>query len=118
MKYLLALAAVVWLTLPFTADAAPRADNQDECAIVADMVLVASALGKNGLQEKRVAVMRDAYSSPLKANSKWGVLMGLAIKLADRKDMAEFSPSELGVGVMQACHQNRGNLDAIFGSEV
>lgn len=101
-------------------EGAPRVANQEQCALVGDMVLVAAALNKHDVPpEKRAGVMEDTYRDALGGGEakKWREIMEIAMRFVRRGALRELEPQDLADGVAQACHASRGNLDQIFGAE-
>lgn len=115
----MALAGILSLCLPRPARS--QAMNGAECALAADMVLVAAALEQRAAPpELRAALVEDIYAVPLAVPeaAKWRAILAQAQRFA-RRDLAKREmPAELAGAVAQACVRARGDLSTIFGTEI
>jgi hypothetical protein len=99
------------------ANAAPKADDAEECVAAADMALVARALAES--TEPRVpaasaeAVMLRIYN--VAENEHGLALMRSVLATAYQIDVA---PKDYAAQLMRACVRGRGDMDGILGSDV
>ena len=106
----ISFARVLLLAWGSVAFAAPRAENEQECTVAADMAVVARALAEEKLEApKAELIMRRIYNlSP----SRGEELLQTIIEAAYRK----VEPAgEFASKLYAACMVTGGNMDAILG---
>jgi ribosomal protein S7 len=112
MDKLLALAFATYF-LASSSFAAPRAQSAEECAIAADMALVAQSLAREEIQPaKAAAIMARIYDV---AESERGqVLMKNILDAAYLRNTSASAPT-LAEELFTACMSSGGNMDAVLG---
>ena len=106
----ISIVLVLLLAVGSVAFAAPRAENEQECPVAADMAVVARALAEEKLAApKAELIMRRIYNiSPLRGEE----LLQTIIEAAYRK----VEPAgEFASKLYAACMVTGGNMDAILG---
>jgi len=106
--------ALLAAALPLAAGAAPRAESAQECAIAADMAIVARSLAQEKVrQEKAGAIMTRIYDVSESARGK--ELMNDIVEAAykDRGTGPRFAAE-----LFNACMKSAGNMDTVLGSRL
>ena len=106
----ISIALVLLLAWGSVASAAPRAENEQECTVAADMAVVARALAEEKLEvPKAELIMRRIYNiSPLRGEE----LLQTILEAAYRK----VEPAgEFASKLFAACMVTGGDMDAILG---
>jgi len=106
----ISIALVLLLAWGSVASAAPRAENEQECTVAADMAVVARALAEEKLEvPKAELIMRRIYTiSPLRGEE----LLQTILEAAYRK----VEPAgEFASKLFAACMVTGGDMDAILG---
>ena len=98
---------------------APRAQSAQECAIAADMALVAQSLAREEIERTKAgAIMARIYD--VAESDRGKELMRSIIEAAYTRSAAAGggAPSKLAQELLNACMASGGNMDAVLGKSV
>ena len=109
----LALAFAAWF-FSSSSFGAPRAQSAEECAIAADMALVAQSLAREEVQPAKAdAIMARIYEV---ADSERGAaLMRNILDTAYSRNAAGTASPKLAEELFAACISSGGNMDTVLG---
>lgn len=112
MKKAILFAAVLYLLAPPVALPAPKATSPQECAVLADMALVARAAAKHGVERAKLeAMLPDIYTVGTKDGE---IIMGLLAAAAYRA--VDIEPAVFAKLLGGGCMRSGGDMDAILGT--
>jgi hypothetical protein len=106
----IAIALLLLLAWVSAAFAAPRAENEQECTVAADMAVVARALAEEKLEApKAKLIMRRIYEvSPQRGEELLQTILEAAYR--EREPAGEFATK-----LFTACMVSGGNMDTVLG---
>lgn len=114
MKKALLFATLIFLLAPPVARPAPKAASPQECAVIADMALVARAAAKHGVERRTLeAMLHDIYTVQTEDGE---IVMGLLASAAYRA--VDIEPSTFAQMLGRGCMQSGGDLDFMLGTGV
>jgi lipopolysaccharide export LptBFGC system permease protein LptF len=107
-------AALLLAAIPFAAGAAPRAESAQECAIAADMAVVARSLAQEKVrQEKADAIMTRIYD--VSESDRGKELMKDILDAAYHNQRPSQKFAEV---LFAACMKSAGDMDTVLGSRL
>lgn len=113
MRKALLFVALLLLTPP-VALPAPKASSPRECAVLADMALVARAAAKHGVERPMLeAMLHDIYTV---TTADGEIVMGLLASAAYRA--VDIEPNVFAQMLGRGCMQSGGDLDFILGTGI
>jgi hypothetical protein len=106
----ISIALLLLLAWGSAAFAAPRAENEQECTVAADMAVVARALAEEKLEApKAKLIMRRIYDvSPQRGEELLQTILEAAYR--EREPAGEFATK-----LFTACMVSGGNMDTVLG---
>lgn len=111
MKKAILFAAVLHLVAPPVALSAPRATSPQECAVLADMALVARAAAKHQVERAKLeAMLPDVYAVGTNDGETLAALIVSAAYAA-----VDVEPTTFAKALGGACMRSGGDMDAILG---
>jgi hypothetical protein len=114
MKNAILFAAVLYLVAPPVALPAPKATSPQECAVLADMALVARAAAKHQVERVKLeAMLPDIYSV---GTTDGETLAALIVAAAYAAAAADVEPATFAEALGGGCMRSGGDLDAILGT--
>lgn len=114
MKKAILFAAVLFVIAPPVALSAPKAASAEECAVLADLALVASAAARHGMQRPTVeAMLADIYT--INDEGRAGALAAAILDVVFG-GAREVMPRVLAGNLGDACMRNEGDMDSILGT--
>jgi hypothetical protein len=108
------LLALAFITYFFASSgfAAPRAQSAEECAIAADMALVAHSLARERIEPSKAgAIMARIYD--VSESDRGKELMRSILDAAYVRNVSQAAP--FAQELYAACMSTQGNMDAILG---
>jgi hypothetical protein len=101
--------------IPFAAGAAPRAESAQECAIAADMAIVARSLAEEQVQQPKAgAIMERIYD--VAESDRGKALMKDIIDAAYKNDAP--AGQKFAEDLFATCMKAEGNMDTVLGSRL
>lgn len=112
MKKAILFAAVLFVLAPPVALSAPKAQSPQECAMLADLALVARAAAKHQVERATLeAMLPDIYSIGTQDGLTLAALIVSAAYAAVDVEPSTFAKSLGGI-----CMRSGGDMDAILGT--
>jgi len=114
MRKAILFAAVLFVLAPPLALSAPRARSPQECAVFADVALVASAAVKHGMRRATLeAMLADIYT--IHDEARAGELMRTILD-AVFGGASGVEPMVFAGTLKHACMESEGDVDSILGA--